>query len=334
VTDSEVVRDFLNSLSTRSPHTRRSYERTIKAFIAATDKPIGELTAADARCFVAALTDSVGQRTGKPLTPATIAQHVSAVRAFLRFAQGEDLIPRSPLDGLRRPRVANSSHNRYLDKDEAQRLLTAARETSPQAYAVAAVLLLTGIRVAELIAAQWKDVYRDTSGRLGLRVVGKGTKERVIALRDDLWALLQADRRRRGLSPELSTRDRSPLVTGGFRKGQKRNPSGEPFTQTGVRKLLRGVAERAGIDKPISAHWLRHSFATLAAHNGVTVYDLMQAMGHAKMETSQGYINAVRGLEHSASHLVGISLPSGEQIDKGEQWGDGATRPSRHGATE
>lgn len=295
-----VLRDWLNGLKTRSPHTARSYEQTVRRFLEAVGKPISELTISDARSYVASLTDTVSDRTGQRFSTASIAQHVSAVRSFLRFCQDGDLIARTPLDGLRRPRVTITSYNRYLDQDEAQRLLKAAQETSPQAYLATAVMLLSGIRLSELTGASWRDVYRDPDGRIGLRVVGKGNKEREIAIQPQLWTLLQADRRRRGLSPELSARDKAPLVA---------DRSRTAYTQSGLWRMLRKVAAKAGIDKPISAHWLRHSFATLAAHNGATAYDLQETLGHAKLETSQRYIHMTHRLERSAAWKVNIELP-------------------------
>jgi integrase len=69
------------------------------------------------------------------------------------------------------------------------------------------MMLLTGLRVSELAQAEWRHVFKDPQGNIGLLVHGKGGKERIVALRDDLWGLVRKDRRRRGLTDSLDARD-------------------------------------------------------------------------------------------------------------------------------
>lgn len=88
-------------------------------------------------------------------------------------------------------------------QDEAARLLQAAHGVSPQRYTACATLLPTGLRVSELASAQWRHLFRDQEGGLGLLVVGKGGKERGVKVRDDLFIVLCDERRRRGLPTKL-----------------------------------------------------------------------------------------------------------------------------------
>jgi len=68
-----------------------------------------------------------------------------------------------------------------------------------------------------------------------------------------------------------------------------------PYTTRGLHRLVATAAKLAGIDKPVSPHWLRHSFATLAAAGGAPPYQLQADLGHARLETSQRYIHWARG---------------------------------------
>jgi site-specific recombinase XerD len=154
------------------------------------------------------------------------------------------------------------------------------------------------LRVSELASAQWRHLFRDPEGRLGLLVVGKGGKERVIKVRDDLFALLCEERKRKRLPTKLDGRDRSPLLTSRRRM---------PYTTRGLHKLVAGAAEAAGIDKPVSPHWLRHSFATLAAVGGAPAYQLQADLGHARLETSQRYVHWAKGLAESAVDALPIT---------------------------
>src|SRR5438093_476120 len=180
---------FVQSLRVRSEHTARSYAFCIDRFIQAVDKPVAALGITDAARYLATLDG---------LSPASKAHHISAVRSFLRFLQSQGVIATTPLDVLRRPRVAITSMTRYVTLEEAERLLAAAADVSWPCYLSVAALLLTGLRVSELAQAQWRHLFRDPEDRLRLLVVGQGGKERVVKVRDDLFALVCEQRTRMG----------------------------------------------------------------------------------------------------------------------------------------
>ena len=138
---------FVETLRVRSQHTARSYRHCLQRFLLAVDEPVAKLTVADAARYLGTLDG---------LSPASKAHHISAVRSFLRFLQGQGVIPTTPLDVLRRPRVAITSMTRYLTQEEAEKLLEGARTISPQCHLSCAVMLLTGVRVSELAQAQWR----------------------------------------------------------------------------------------------------------------------------------------------------------------------------------
>ncbi len=114
---------FIESLRARSQHTARSYRHCIRRFLAMVGKRLEELTVADAAGYLKSL-DS--------LSPASRAHHISAVRSFLKFLQGQGVIATTPLDVLRRPRVAITSMTRYLGtQEEAEKLLAGRLEGLP-----------------------------------------------------------------------------------------------------------------------------------------------------------------------------------------------------------
>jgi integrase/recombinase XerD len=285
----ETLKAWVSGLKAGSAHTARSYEQAVERFLATVKKPVAKVTVQDALGYIGGLTDS-------GLSRASIAHHVSAVRSFLRHCQGLGLVAQTPLDALRRPRVSVTSMNRYLDESEAQRLITGARQVGPREYTAVALLLGTGLRVAELAAAQWRHLYRDPQGNLGLLVIGKGGKERVIAIRPDLWQVLTGERERRGLAVELSASDQSPLVA------DRDQTAPSPMT---IWRWVKAAAKAAEIDKPLSPHWLRHTFGTLTATAGANVFQIQAAMGHSQITTSQRYIHWAKGLADSAA----LSLP-------------------------
>jgi integrase/recombinase XerD len=284
------ARAFVESLRTRSEHTARSYAFCISRFLKIIDKPVEQVNVGDAARYLGTLDG---------LSPASKAHHISAVRSFLKFLQGQGIIPTTPLDILRRPRVAITSMTRYLTQDEAEKLLAAASNVSWPCYLTVAALLLTGLRVSELAQAQWRHLFRDPEGRLGLLVVGKGGKERVVKVRDDLFELLCEQRARADLAVELSARDRTPLVP---------NQRGEAYLTRSLHKMVAKAALKSGIQKDVSPHWLRHSFATLAALGGAPAFQLQQDLGHSRLETSQRYVHWATGLRDSAVDKLSIRL--------------------------
>jgi integrase/recombinase XerD len=197
-----AARAFVESHRPRSEHTARSYAHAVGRFLAETAKPVDQLTVADAARYLGSLSG---------LCAASRAHHISAVRSFLKYCQAQGIIPYTPLDALKRPRVALTSMTRHLSQEEAERLLRAAPEVSPQCYVACATLLLTGLRVSEFATAEWRHLFRDPDGRLGLMVVGKGGKERVVKIRDDIFGLPYRERKRKRLPTKLDGRDRTPL---------------------------------------------------------------------------------------------------------------------------
>ena len=135
------------------------------------------------------------------------------------------------------------------------------------------------------------DEVRDPEDRLGLLVIGKGGKERAIKVRQDLFVLMCDERRRRAQSTDLDAQDRSPLVA---------KADGSHYHVRSLQNMVRKAAVTAALPKPISAHWLRHSFATLAAVGGAPAFQLQQDLGHSRLETSQRYVHWAVGLRDSA----------------------------------
>jgi len=101
-----TVKAWVAGLRARSPHTARSYQEAVERFLAHVGKPVEKLTVQDALAYVGKLSHS-------GLARASVAHHISAVRSFLRHCQGVGLMAQTPLDALRRPRVAITSMNRY-----------------------------------------------------------------------------------------------------------------------------------------------------------------------------------------------------------------------------
>ncbi len=284
--DAEALRPLLDRwckrLGRRSAQTAKGYRNVVRRFLDSLGE--GPLSTDAVERYV----DGLGS-----VAPATQAHRISAVRSFLRFAQAEGIVAKGPADVLIRPRVAITSYGRYLDLGELRILFEASRELSPRHFATVAALTLTGCRVSEIAGARWADLYLDPAGRLGLRILGKGGKERAVKVRADLFDALAELHG----SVDLDARDRTPLIPGTRRRG------GVPTCSVRtLQKLVSEAVDRAmdfGLKKTASAHYLRHSHATLAAASGADALTIRESLGHSKLETSQRYVHLARGLEQT-----------------------------------
>jgi integrase/recombinase XerD len=236
------------------------------------------------------------------LLPATRASNISAVRAFLRHGQnvenpatGQPWVDKSPVEWLVRPHVAVTSRNRYLTAPEIRKILKAAGKRGEKVYAIVLLLATTGLRISEMCALEWRHVYRDPHGNLGLLVQGKGGKQREVAITEDLWNALRAVRALIGKSDELDAKDRTPLIP---------TKTGGRYSREVAARHVKRAVEEAKIGKPASPHWFRHGFGTMAVLGGVNVFSLKETMGHARLETTQLYVKWVEGLAHSAVHSL------------------------------
>ena len=166
-----------------------------------------------------------------------------------------------------------------LTPEEVDRLLRAPSEDNARGVrdrAMLETLYATGLRVTELCTLRLEDVDLD---RGVVRAVGKGRKERLVpmgeAARAAILRYIELAR------PELGgVRGRRVLFVNG---------RGQPITRQGFWKIVKRHAASAGIDKPISPHRLRHSFATHLLAGGADLRVVQALLGHADIGTTQIY---------------------------------------------
>jgi integrase/recombinase XerD len=294
--DDALVELFLQT-RTQSSQSQRVYRYELTRFLAFIQKPLGRITLADLQDFATEL-------EALDLATATRSRAIATIRSLLRFAHETGYLPFDVGRALRTPKKSESSGQRYLTPGEAERLLDAARERSLRDLLVVAVLLGTGLRCAELAGANWGDIYADPENRLGLRVRGKGGKERDVKIRADLWDVIIAERDNRGKYTELNPTDNAPLVV---------NRSRDRLSERGVHRVIVSCGKAAGLRKSISPHWLRHTHATLSLQAGASILQIREALGHSSLATSSIYLHAVRGLSETAADHLPVRFDVGDR---------------------
>ena len=228
------------------------------------------------------------------------ARHLAALRAFHRFLEDEKLCPGDPTADLDTPR-----HSRtlpiYLSLAEVEALVTAPDAKTASGIrdrAMLEVLYATGLRVSELIHLKLNDINLVDGFVVAF---GKGRKERMVPLGRQAisWVKAWLEGPRGAM---LKGRSSTVLFV---------TPRGTAFSRMGLWKLIRRHARTAGIEKPLSPHKLRHSFATHLVARGADLRIVQAMLGHADLSTTQIYthvdsqrLQAVYGRAHPRGRLA------------------------------
>ena len=181
-----------------------------------------------------------------------------------------------------------------LSPDEVEQLLGAAGLRSPSGVrirALIAVLYWAGLRLDEALALEQRDVDL-TAGRLNVRR-GKGGRQRIAGLNASAVAHLD---RWFGVRRQLGIRKALIFCTYSKSSGERRV---RPLSARSVQAALKRLAVRAGIEKRVHPHGLRHAHAVGLLERGLSVYDIQQQLGHADLGTTAVYLQGLAG-EHAA----------------------------------
>jgi integrase/recombinase XerD len=273
------LQSFIHYLSVErglAPNTLESYERDLTKFIghlkeSGTDS-LRDTEKTHISGYIAKL-----RKAGK--APATISRNIVSIRAFFQFLLREGMIGKDPSVHLEAPRLEKRLP-KVMTMHEVELLLDAPSTSTPNGMrdkAMLEVLYATGIRVSELISLSTDDVH------LGLgyvRCVGKGSKERIIPL-----GRIAAQT----LDQYLKTSRHKLLKPGKSENALFVNHLGTRMTRQGFWKIIKKYAAQSGIQKEITPHTLRHSFATHLLENGADLRSVQEMLGHADIATTQIY---------------------------------------------
>lgn len=229
------------------------------------------------------LRDFVADLGRRGLAASSVARKVSAVRAYFRYLQAEGAVADDPAERLESPGRGRPLPS-VLSYAEVQRLLAAVPVEHSLAFrdrALLEVLYGSGLRASESIELRVRDLYLDEGL---LRVVGKGSKERLVPVGSDA---------RHALARYL--RESRPGLDRGEGKGRIfLNRHGRPLSRMGVWKIVRRHAERAGLGERVTPHTLRHSFATHLLEGGADLAAVQEMLGHADISTTEIYTHVDR----------------------------------------
>jgi integrase/recombinase XerD len=284
-----VVQDYLAHLGVErglSANTLAAYRRDLGRYVAylgARGRAApADVTEADVEEFVLAL--RTGSDGGAALSASSAARAVVAVRGWHRFCALEGLVGVDPSSTVRPP-AQTKRLPKAISTDEVERLLAAAGVGDGPGpvrdRAILELLYSTGARISEVVGLDVDDVDL-TPDRAAVRLLGKGSKERVVPVGSYAVGALEA----------YLVRARPSLAAAGTgTPALFLNTRGARLSRQSAWAVLRAAAERAGLPGAahISPHTLRHSFATHLLAGGADVRVVQELLGHASVTTTQIY---------------------------------------------
>jgi len=259
-----------------SPRTLASYRLDIQAYLRTLEKAgLNPLKIQREQ-----LTEYLWQKKAEGREPTSVARYIATLRAFYRFLILEEKITRDPAALLSSPK----KHERLpksLSVEEVSALMTSVQGRKPASIRMRAmleVMYAAGLRVGELTQLRMDNVDLKVGY---VRVLGKGSKERIVPI---------GERARLAVQSWLDVRPTLPAsIKTIFVSNKKRAMSPVQFW-----RLIQKAAIQAGIQKPVTPHVLRHSFASHLVQNGADLRAVQEMLGHSSIATTQIYTHLSR----------------------------------------
>lgn len=268
IEDKDII-DYLEYLKYErrvSVNTIDSYGENLLLLSNTLNKPLISLGKDDIRDFLSNIEKS--ERTK--------AHYLTVFNSFYKYLVFMDKLNINPCDGIKSPKLEKKLPS-YLTREEIDKLFDI-RLTKPIDYrnkAMLEVLYATGTRISELINLELNQIDFE---ECVIRVTGKGSKDRIVPLGNSAIKALQ----------DYIYNYRVFLV-----KTENNyvflNKNGGKISRQGFFKILRNLADSAGIKKEVSPHTLRHSFATELLNNGADLRVIQELLGHENLETTEIY---------------------------------------------
>jgi len=249
-----------------SPITLDGYQIELRIFANSVKKPVDQITTADLREFL-------GQF--EQLKLSSLSKRLSVLKSFFGWLAEEEMIPRDPARRIKPPKTEKRLP-KALTIEELEMIREACK--TPRERALIEVLYATGCRLSEVQTLNRQDIDWQ---RNSAKVVGKGSKEREVYFSWKAMYYMKKYLASRGdAHPALFVTERRPV---------------NRLSRRGIQRAVKIIAKRAGIQKNVHPHVLRHTYATLTLNNGADLVAVQSLLGHANPSTTQVYAQLTSG---------------------------------------
>lgn len=263
-----------------SPKTLEGYELNLTIFANEVKKRTEDITTSDVRSYLA----TMGQRQGWKMS--TMGNKLSVIKSFFQWLAGEELIHRDPTAKLKTPKMEKRLP-KALTIPELEMLREACETVRERAFVE--VMYATGCRLAEVQGLNRDQINQQSMSTL---VIGKGDKQREVYFSHKaMYHLNKYLNQRTDDCEALFVTVRKPI---------------RRLTHRAIQREIKIIAKRVGLEKKVSPHVLRHTFATLTLNNGAELVAVQELLGHESPETTLRYarITEERKREQHKKYLV------------------------------
>lgn len=250
----------------RPASTRRVYTAEavrLLTTLATRGKPLRAATLADIQEYVTSLVGA----------PATRKRKISTIKSLLSFAHRTGYSAFNIGSAIRAPKLANNLAERILAEEGVIQLITAAK--AGRNRVLIRLLYVGGLRVSEACDLRWQHIHPRDNGECQITIHGKGDNTRHVLVTPKLTNELTALR---------------GDCAGDVHVFLSR--TGRPLGPRDARRVVARVAKAAGLNKPVSPHWMRHAHASHALDRGAPVHLVQKDLGHASLATTSRYAHA------------------------------------------
>ena len=275
----ELVQGFIGYLSVEKGYSDATilsygtdlgqFEEYLKTQKRSLEKP-GRLTRDQVRGFLADM-------HRRQLSKTSMGRKLSSVRAYFKYLLRHKVIPKDPTAGIRNPKQ-EKRHPQVLNVDQAVSLMEASVEPDPEGLrdiALAELLYGSGLRISEAIGLDLNDLDSDV-----IRVVGKGSKERIVPLSE-----ASVQRIRRYIEQRHAFIKENYAEQALFLNVR----AGKRLDRRQANRIVAKLGKLAGLPKNVHPHMLRHSFATHMLEAGADLRSVQELLGHENLTTTQRY---------------------------------------------
>jgi integrase/recombinase XerC len=289
--------EWLSDERNMSPLTLQAYSKDWQIFLDYLEQiekmqpetvELGSLTAVLVRRYLYFMSH-------KGLARATINRRLAAMKSFSKYAAQQEWLEKNPLTEVSLIKQQRKLP-RYLDVDEMIQVLEApdiTTEGGSRDKAIMEVLYGSGLRIGELVGLKLTDI--NFSGGW-LRVMGKGSRERVVPLSSQANAALQ--------KYLIKSRDNRQGHQDQAQGAVFLNLKGGRLTDRAVRDIVHKYCQKAGTRQVLSPHGFRHSFATHLLDNGADLRVVQELLGHQKISSTQVYTHVSKAKLSRVYHLA------------------------------
>nr|WP_275582001.1 site-specific tyrosine recombinase XerD [Bacillus ectoiniformans] len=279
------MQDFIHYMIVEknlAKNTIAAYERDLKHYLLFLEK-VEQLSSLN-QVTRAHIIQFLGHLKTEGKSSRTVARHIASLRSFHQFLLREKAADQDPSVHIETPQMEKTLP-KVLNLTEVEALLASPDPATPfgkRDQAMLELLYATGIRVSELTSLNTGDVHLSMGF---VRCTGKGNKERIIPIGQTAIRILEAYLQdgRPSLHSKKKAEDALFL-----------NHHGNRLTRQGFWKILKKLAQKSNIQKDLTPHTLRHSFATHLLENGADLRAVQEMLGHADISTTQIYTHVTK----------------------------------------